>query len=62
MLISHFLKIAIPKQERKFLSQIYDSSKLALSFFLTGCLYEIGRNVITLETSSLLSNLIEISQ
>lgn len=59
IITSYFLKIALPKQEQKFLRQIYYSSKLIL---FSDCLYEIEINIITLGTSSLLSNLTEISQ
>lgn len=59
IITSSFLKIALPKQEQKFLRQIYYSSKLIL---FSDCLYEIEINVITLGTFSLLSNLTEISQ
>lgn len=59
IITSYFLKIALPKQEQKFLRQIYYSSKLIL---FSDWLYEIKINVITLGTCSLLSNLTEISQ
>lgn len=59
IITSYFPKIALPKQEQKFLRQIYYSSKLIL---FSDCLYEIEINVITLGTCSLLSNLAEISQ
>lgn len=59
IITSYFLKIALPKQEQKFLRQIYYSSKLIL---FSDCLYEIEINVITLGTCGLLSNLTEISQ
>lgn len=35
IITSYFLKIALPKQEQKFLRQIYYSSKLILFFWLT---------------------------
>lgn len=59
IITSYFLKIALPKQEQKFLRQIYYSSKLIL---FSDWLYEIKINVITLGTCSFLSNLTEISQ
>lgn len=59
IITSYFLKIALPKQEQKFLRQIYYSSKLIL---FSDCLYEIEINLITSGTCSLLSNLTEISQ
>lgn len=59
IITSYFPKIALPKQEQKFLRQIYYSSELIL---FSDCLYEIEINIITWGTCSLLSNLAEISQ